>query len=231
MTETALEDRVRALRAQGRSPKEIARALGTRPDVVVPIVRQLAAEQDAEAGDFALVGCWVNQGWDGGLGVDGHPEWPRGGNQSDRSGLVTVVVARHEQGMRVSACAILVDAWCLGVKGAVEPQTMSRTRLVDFRHGAYGSVEPPLEVPLELAQHLVFGAVDYARTLGVEPHQDYAACVRHLGTWTGPSAITFGRDGRPTYIAGPYDSPARIVRTLERSVGKDGFSFVSQLFA
>jgi hypothetical protein len=231
MTEPVLEDRVRALRAQGRSPKEIARALGTRPDVVTPIVRQLAAEQDAQAGDFALVGCWVNEGWDGGLAVDGHPEWPRGGHQADRSGLVTVVVARRDQGMRVSACAILVDTWCLGAKGAVEPQTMSRTKLADFRHGAYGSVEVPLEVPLELAQHLVFGAVDYARTLGVEPHRDYAACVRHLGTWTGPSAITFGRDGRPTYIAGPYDHPARIVRTLERSVGKDGFSFVSQLFA
>ena len=38
-----LLDRVRALRATGRTPKEIARALGLRPAKVVPLVGDIAA--------------------------------------------------------------------------------------------------------------------------------------------------------------------------------------------
>jgi len=43
----------------------------------------------------------------------------------------------------------------------------------------------------------VFSAVEYARGLGFEPHADFAPAAGHLGPWTGPSAITFGRDGKP----------------------------------
>jgi hypothetical protein len=41
--------------------------------------------------------------------------------------------------------------------------------------------------PLELAQHLVLGAVDYARSLGFEPavEADFADTRRHLGPWEG----------------------------------------------
>lgn len=34
---------------------------------------------------------------------------------------------------------------------------------------------PPLSIPLELAQQLVYGAEEYARGLGFEPHPDDAA--------------------------------------------------------
>jgi DNA-binding CsgD family transcriptional regulator len=47
MTEAQLLDRVRDLREQGRSPKQIARALGLSPATVVPLVRRLAQERPA----------------------------------------------------------------------------------------------------------------------------------------------------------------------------------------
>jgi hypothetical protein len=71
-------------------------------------------------------------------------------------------------------------------------------------------------------------AVDYARELGFEPHPDFAGCVSHLGPWDG-SDITFGREGKPTYIEGPYDDTAGIIRTLRRSVGDDNFHYLCQL--
>ncbi len=83
----------------------------------------------------------------------------------------------------------------------------------------------PLAAPIELAQHLVFGAVEYARNLGFEPHADFEACEGHLGSWTGPSAISFGCDGKPLFIQGPYDNAARIMSALQRSVGQDNFHF------
>ncbi len=80
--------------------------------------------------------------------------------------------------------------------------------------------------PLDLAQHLVLGAVEYARQLGFQPHRDFTAAAGHLGDWIGPSAITFGRDGMPFYMQGPYDSPYHVIQTLNRTVGRDNYHYV-----
>jgi len=81
-------ERVRELRQRGRTPKEIARALGL-PPAVAPLIRMVAAAQPAR--EAALVGCWVSEGWAAGLIVTGHPEWPGAGAtaESGESGLVT----------------------------------------------------------------------------------------------------------------------------------------------
>jgi hypothetical protein len=52
-----------------------------------------------------------------------------------------------------------------------------------------------------------------------------AAQVSHLGCWSGPSAISFGCNGKPTYISGPYDDTDHVLRTLERAVGREGFGY------
>jgi hypothetical protein len=62
MPDDELLERVRELRARGRSPKEIARALKVRPAIVTPLIRRLAAAEPQEK-EVPLVGCWVNQGW------------------------------------------------------------------------------------------------------------------------------------------------------------------------
>ncbi|BCJ60917.1 hypothetical protein Jiend_43390 [Micromonospora endophytica] len=53
--------------------------------------------------------------------------------------------------------------------------------------------QSPLQAPVDLARHLVFGAVDYARDLGFE---------------------------------GPHDNPDRVMRTLDRKVGRDNYDFM-----
>ena len=163
MTNPETIERVRELRQRGRTPKEIARALGLPPAAVAPLIRAVAAAQPTR--ETALVGCWVNQGWAAGLTVTGHPEWPGAGAtaESGESGLVNILVAR-EIGGRVSACGYLVDAWCLGVKNALGPKWVDRRKLPGFRDWYFRSYDqPPLAAPIDLARHLVFGAVEYAR--------------------------------------------------------------------
>src|SRR6266446_8831533 len=67
-------ERVRDLRRQGYSPKQIARALHLPPAAVAPLVRAIAAEAgaDSPASAPALAGCWVNSDWASGLTVDGN---------------------------------------------------------------------------------------------------------------------------------------------------------------
>ena len=225
---TQLTEQVRALRAAGNSPKEIARALGARPAEVTAIVRALAAE--GAAGEPAVVGTWISHGWSAGLSVDGDHDWPdRARAVVEQQGMACVAVARRHRPQRVSVCGYLVDTYCLGVKNALGPRIMNDRDLSAFLTTFFGAIsggEPPLEVPVELARHLVCGAVDYARGLGFEPHADYAATAAHLGSWSGPSAITFGRDGMPMYVSGPHDNPRAVLRTLTRTVGEGNFHYL-----
>lgn len=223
-----LVERVAELRRAGRTPKEIARALGLRPAQVTPLIRAVGAATPKQ--EASVAECWISSGWDAGLSVDGHDDWPRRGAAVEReSGLVNVVVAR-EHGSKLTVCSYLVDTWCLGVKDCIGPETMNRRKLADFISVCFGPYpDPPLRAPLELARQVVLGAVDYARGLGLSPHPDYAACAGHLGERDGTCDITFGREGTPTFIQGPYDDSARIMKTLRKSVGKDNFHFTQIL--
>jgi hypothetical protein len=230
MSTDDLFERVRVLRGRGFSPKQIARAVGVPSAQIAPVVRAVAAERRAEGGEAPVVGCWVTQGWRAGLTVEGQPSWPGidDAAETGESGLVGVLVARAQQHGRVSACGYLVDVYCLGVKDVNGPRIVDEFRLAEFTRmffSAFG--RPPLAAPMELAQHLVLGSVDYARGLGFEPAADFAAAARgHLGSWTGPSAIGFGRLGKPFFIQGPRDDASRVMQTLQRSVGRDNYHFL-----
>jgi hypothetical protein len=222
-------DRVRALRDRGQTPKQIARALGIRPAAAARLVRDAAIVAHAEAPEPAVAGCWLSPGWSTGLAVGEHAGWPlQEGTGGGTEGLVAVLVARVHRYGKVSVCGYLVDAYCLGVKNALGPEIMDDFGLRAFiRRFFQGYEGDPLEAPIELAREVVFGSIEYARKLGFKPHPDFAAAEGHLGSWTGPGAITFGKDGRPLYISGPYDDPGPVIRTLERTVGPGNFDFVA----
>jgi len=225
-----LMGRVRALRARGYAPKQIARALGVPPATVAPLVRAIAAADQAGAAERQLVGCWVSPGWSQGLTVQGHPEWPDvDAADAGAQGLVSVLVTRQERYGRMHLCGWLVDVWCLGVKDVVGPRLMDERRVSQFAGSYFAAYQaPPLVVPVELARHLVFGAVEYARRLGVAPTPGFEATAGQLGQWAGPSAIGFGRHGKPFFVQGPRDNAAAILQTLERSVGRDNFHFLAR---
>ena len=123
-------------------------------------------------------------------------------------------------------CGYLADVYCLGVKDVLVPRLMNRGALDGFVRVFFAAFEAPGQpAPLELARHLVFGAVDYARGLGFEPATEFEKAAGHLGGWSGPSDIVFGYHGEPFFMEGPFDNSARVMRTLEQSVGRDNFTF------
>jgi hypothetical protein len=227
MIPTELEREVRAKHAAGLSPKEIARALGVRPAAVVPIVRRAAGQRSAEARDQGPPPrCWVSPGWSTGLTVDGGRGWPEDAAVGG-VGLVSIVVAhRHGHG-KVSMCGYLVDVYCLGAKDAYGPHVMREDELSGFLAHCYRAYRgEPLAAPIDLVRHLVWGAIDYGKTLGFSPHPDFERVKGSLGTLDEPCAIRFGYEGKPMYMQGPHDDARRIMRTLDRSVGRRGYDFV-----
>lgn len=127
-----LAERVAELRQNGRTPKEIARALGLRPADVTPLIRAIGAQ--APKREAPVAGCWVTGHWSDRLSVTGHDDWPglsAAESESGESGLVGVLVAR-DTGSTVVACGFLVDVFCLGVKDTNGPKTMGRRKLPEF---------------------------------------------------------------------------------------------------
>ena len=226
-----LTERVAELRQKGRTPKEIARALGLRPADVMPVIRAIGAQ--APKREAPVAGCWVTGHWADRLSVTGHVDWPglpAAEPESGESGLVGVLVAR-DTGSTVLACGFLVDVFCLGVKDTNGPKTMDRRKLPDFTRTFFSawSGQPPVAAPLDLARHVVFGAVDYARTLGFEPHPDFAKGALLLGDWeVGSSDVTFGQDGKPFYINGPRDDTYGILAKLRQTAGDGNFDYLVQ---
>src|SRR5262249_58350151 len=120
---------------------------------------------------------WLSRGGRAGWGWEGARE----GAARDRAGaagpgsggLACVLIARRERASRVTVCGFLVDLYCLGVKNVTGPTRMAADSVEAHRQKFYASFDdPPLAVPVELAQHVVHGAVAYARSLGFEPPDD-----------------------------------------------------------
>lgn len=223
---------VRLLRDQGYTPKQVARSLGIGSAEASRLVRAAAGLAHAQPAEAALLGCWISPTWSTGLGVGERPDWPlHEDSTAGTDGLAAVLVARRHRYDKVSVCGYLADVYCLGVKNALGPEFMDELGprglngfRCDFFSGYHGD---PLEAPIELAREVVFGSIDYARGLGFEPHPDFAAAQAHLGPWSGPSTITFGKHGRPFYISGPNDKPRAVLRTLERTAGVGNFEFLT----
>ncbi|MGH3623592.1 MAG: helix-turn-helix domain-containing protein [Sciscionella sp.] len=218
-------EHVRLLRERGQTPKQIARTLGIRSAEAGRLVRAAAVLAQAEAPEPRMVGCWVSPTWSTGLTVGEHSGWPlHEDREAGTDGLVSVLVAREHRYDKVSVCGYLADVYCLGVKNALGPDIMDEFGLRRFNRDFFsGYHEDPIEAPIELAREVVFGSIEYARGLGFEPPPDVANAEGHLGAWTGPSTITFGKNGKPFYISGPRDDPRTIIRTLERTIGRGNF--------
>ncbi len=237
MDDPRLLEQVRALRARRYTPPEIARSLAISKGEAARLVRVVAIEsgpRTADAGEARdETRCWISPGWRHGLLIEGHDDWPGDAgapSEAGNSGVALVVVAKPDGYDRLTLCSFLVDTWCLGVKNATGPKRMGRRELEALRHGCYAPWQSPgIPIPLELAQHLVLGAVEFARGLGLEAHRDFERARSVLGSWDGPSAITFGMGGKPHYINGPYEDPQHVLATLERAVGRGGFHYTVSL--
>lgn len=240
MEQNELLHKVRVLRSQRYTPAEIARALGVKKADAARLVRVVACERESRAAAAASasgtgragaghVRCWVSPGWRHGLRINGHTDWPSDAGApaaAGDSGVACVLVAAPTGGGKLSVCGYLVDTWCLGVKNAIGPRRMSKREFETFKRHYFGPWKSEgIPVPHELAQHLVLGAVDYARNLGFVPHRDFRRARVVLGSWDGPSDITFGRDGTPFYVNGPHDNHDRVLATLTRTTGHGGFHY------
>ena len=142
------------------------------------------------------------------------------------AGIGWVVLARRMPMDSLAASYFLVDTWCLGVKDAffrtmsIETFELQMKVLLDF--------QAPIDVEPSSARKLLHDAAAYADSLGFAPEDGFAAAESLFGDIAmADETFTFGKDGKPHFVSGPHDSPARIrpiMETLARR-GTEGVDF------
>jgi hypothetical protein len=149
-----------------------------------------------------------------------------------QGGMGTLVFCRKTPDQHCVVVMFLLDTYCLGVKKVVQsvmtPEQYSDMKLrLEQSHGARFLPTDP-----RAARRLLDDLVAWSRQLGFEPASEYEAAAKILGDTppaTDELSFTFGMEGKPFYISGPRDSPARskrIVDQLEKKCGLGGFDYM-----
>lgn len=169
-----------------------------------------------EARNYPLYGCWIMEGW-------------------QESGITPVVVARKQDTDRIMFAVYMVDYYCLGIKDAFTRADYSQNRFE--RDLPKMCNEAPIACSVELAHELIYGALEYAEKLGFEPHADFHRQKADLmldlsDVHPRKNNVSFGKNGKPFYISGPYDSQMKsksIYNTLMRTCGPGNFEYMITL--
>ena len=165
------------------------------------------------AREFPLKECWITADWaDGGLG-----------------GLVNVVVSRERPDKKIIAASFLLDVYCLGLKDGLYKVGLSKSKSAKLVDKVFSHTEAEKCSP-ELAHQMVYECIDYAAQFGFEPHKDFEIAqyvLQPRGTLDTPHDITFGKDGKPFYVNGPYDDVDAILAKLNKNPGKGNYTFLS----
>ena len=149
-------------------------------------------------------------------------------------GIGQVLVSRQLGNGQVAFAAFLVDLYCLGVKD-VYMNVAPRPRYEEQLYAKLAQRQGVAPLRPECARKLVEGAVQYGLDLGLAPHPDYRTAKLIFGDISAQACTTeyaFGKDGKPLFIAGPYDSPTRceqILRTLHDHRGSSGHHFTMRV--
>ena len=152
------------------------------------------------------------------------------------SGIGSVLVSRQLSSGNVAFVMFLVDVYCLGVKD-IFFNIVPRAIYDEEIYGHLLEQGPVRHFTPECARKLVEGAVAFAAAVELPPHPDYRVGKLIFGdilTDDCAEEFDFGRNGKPSFFAGPHDDEARcreIINTLHRVCGPHGYYFTVPAFA
>ncbi len=182
------------------------RARKQRVEEFIPFAMLSPKKKIHQARAYPIHECLINASW-------------------QESGLATLLISRRQPDGDLLFGVYLVDIFCLGLKN-----TFCN---VDFSTSSYRmdvvrksfSDQDSIPCSVELAHHVIYGAIAYAEQFGFRPNKDYQLSQYILDVPENfpPSELEFGRNGKPYFIAGPDDNIAKITHQLESAVGRDHY--------
>jgi hypothetical protein len=149
------------------------------------------------------------------------------------TGIGTLILARGISQDYLNIGVFLVDVSCQGVKdvhfhscGSEELELLIETTSV---------TQPLVAVDPSHARKLLRDVTVWSGSIGFSPHRDFAAVEALFGDVRAEGcdvAFRFGRDGKPLYAPGPFETPAQVrgrLEQLRRRLGDEGFVSIAPL--
>jgi hypothetical protein len=225
-------EEILALRADGWQPKNIAKKLGLRLAAVEAVLRDSAtlaqAEREVRGELPELLECLTDSICIRYLLENRRDDKDFSKIEKEVLGLSHVLITRLDRGKRLNV-NFMVDYWCLGAKNALPPRRSDLPEYEALKKTLFGPYGGAHQITLDQAQSIVYGAIEYAQKLGLEPHPDALEALKVLGP--RPETLLplkFGKNGRPTFINGPEDDINKIQNVLNASIGKKNYDFIKQ---
>jgi len=149
------------------------------------------------------------------------------------AGIGTVIIARKMPNEHIGTSFFMLDVFCLGVKNAFFAEITlqsyrQRLREIEERE-ALQMISPAC------ARKLIEDCAAYAKNLGFSAHSDYTKAKKVFAGIDAKACseeFTFGKDGKPLYISGPFDTFERsrkIINQLTKTCGPDNFHYFAGL--
>jgi hypothetical protein len=145
------------------------------------------------------------------------------------TGMGTLIVARGATPHHVALGSFLIDVFCLGIKDVMFESVESE--VFEMYMDAMDSLSPVVSVDPSYARKLLRDLAAWSQSIGFGPHRDFVVVEPMFGDVSADASdavFRFGRDGKPVYIPGPYDTAPLIRRRIEqlqKHLGDDGFGF------
>ena len=144
-------------------------------------------------------------------------------------GLITVVVSRNHINGNFTCGIFLVDLYCLGVKETLLVYNENHSYHETLR--VLNEEEGIEECTYSLAHNIIYGAIAYAEDLGFKPSNEFDTTQYVLEEDDDRVEfmdIKFGLSGKPAIYLEVVKNPGRIITTLEKSVGPDGYIIIDR---
>jgi hypothetical protein len=147
------------------------------------------------------------------------------GKDYQEKGITNALIIRQEPGGKFTMGFFLVDLFCLGIKDAHSLCHYSQDEVKEMLKRAFEESEmEQMEVDPVFFHNLVYGSIDYAEELGIKPHKDFALAEYILDpnmVDDGIDDIEFGSEGRPLYVPGTLENPAKVLHALRKHAGAE----------
>jgi hypothetical protein len=143
------------------------------------------------------------------------------------AGMGTLILARGATPHLLVSGVFLLDVCCLGIKDVMF-ESLERDEFARYVE-AIDAGSPLVSISPSDARKLMRDLAAWSHSIGFPPHRDFAAVERLFGDVSADESeadFPFGRDGKPLYIPGPFESATLIrrrVEQLQKHLGEDGF--------
>lgn len=176
-----------------------------------PVQQALSPEKyiQTKARNLPVEECLIGEGW-------------------QEIGLATIVVARRHTNGNYTLGIYLADTFCLGVKSSMYRFNISAEEYEEYKEqlSQCGGLLP---ISYNEAHNVIFGSIDYAEELGIEPCKEFKLTHYLLEEDTDDIPLIdyeFGKDGKPCLIVDDALEGSRYLPLLEDATGGDYRYFI-----